>query len=174
MPKKITLANHYSNEELEKEIKSTRDGRYRLRLQAILLAQQGLKTKTIIQQLQIGNDTFFKWKRWYNKKGLVGIKEVSQGGRPEGNPKWDNTIFEALYKKLDAMEEYWSVPKMQEWIIETYSVEIPTSTIEYRLKVNGYSFKSSRPNPYKGDKDKQTTFKKRDYSWYSRDKNQTS
>lgn len=167
MPKKITLENHHSNEELEKEIKSTRDGRYRLRLQAILLIQQGVKTKIIIQQLQIGRETFFNWKRWYNERGLVGIKEVSKGGRAEGNPVWDNTIFEALYKKLDLMEEYWSVPKMQEWILKHYEVKIPDSTIEYRLKVNGYSFKSSRPNPYKGDKDKQDAFKKRDYSWYS-------
>jgi len=170
MPRKITLENHHTNDELEKEIKSTRDGRYRLRVQAILLAQEGLKSHEISEQLKIATVSFFKWKRWYNEKGLVGIKEVSQGGRPEGNPKWDNAIFEALYEKLDLMQEYWSVPKMQEWIIEHYNVEIPTSTIEYRLKVNGYSFKSSRPNPYKGDKEQQASFKKRDNSWYSTDK----
>ena len=161
MPKTITLKKHHTNQELEHELKYTKDGRYRLRIQAILLAQEGLKSHEIAEQLKIGKDTFFNWKRWYNERGLIGIKEVSKGGRPEGNPIWDKNIFENLYRKVDAMEEYWSVPKMQEWIIENHDVKIPYSTIEHRLKVNGYSFKSSRPNPYKGDKEKQCSFKKK-------------
>jgi len=161
MPKRITLKNHHTNEELEHELKYTKDGRYRLRIQAILLAQKGLKSHEIAEQLQIGKDTFFNWKRWYNERGLIGIKEVSKGGRPEGNPIWDNAIFKTLYEKLDSMEEYWSIPKMQEWIIENHKVKIPESTIGHRLKINGYSFKSSRPNPYKGDKEKQYAFKKK-------------
>lgn len=161
MARKITLKNHQSNEELERELKYTKDGRYRLRVQAILLAQEGLKSHEIVEQLKITPRTFFRWKRWYNERGLSGIKEVSKGGRPEGNPIWDNAIFEGLYAKLDAMEEYWSVPKMKEWLIEEYGVSIPNSTIEHRLKVNGYSFKSSRPSPYKGDEEKQKGFKKK-------------
>jgi len=161
MPKTITLKKHHTNEELERELKFTKDGRYRLRIQAILLAQEGFKSHEIVKQLKIGKDTFFKWKRWYNERGLKGIKEVSKGGRAEGNPIWDKNIFEDLYRELDAMEEYWSIPKMQEWIIEKHNVKIPKSTIEHRLKVNGYSFKSSRPNPYKGDKEEQDEFKKK-------------
>jgi transposase len=65
-----------------------------------------------------------------------------------------------LCDKLDLMEEYWSIPKMQSWIEENYGVKIPLSTIHHRLGVNGYSFKSSRPNPYKGDPNLQAAFKK--------------
>ena len=161
MAKAITIIKHHTQEVLEKEIKSTRDGRYRTRVQVIVLAMQGHSSKAITAQLMIGLDTFFTWLKWYNQKGLVGLKEVSRGGRPHGNPKWDDSIFEALFAQLDLMEEFWSVPKMQTWIEEHYDVFIPEQTIHYRLKRGGYTFKSSRPNPYKGDPNLQATFKKK-------------
>ena len=43
------------------------------------------------------------------------LKKIRITGRKEGNPKWENGIFEKLFKKVDTMEEYWSIPKMQEW-----------------------------------------------------------
>ena len=58
------------------------------------------------------------------------------------------------------MEEFYSVPKMQVWIKETYDATIPQNTIHNRLRDNGYTFKSSRPNPYKGDPNLQASFKK--------------
>jgi transposase len=110
--------------------------------------------------LIISRPALFRWVKWYNEKGLERIRDVSSGGRPEGNPKWDNSIFDALFAKLDAMEEFFSVPKMQVWIEETYGKKIPERTIHDRLRVGGYSFKSSRPNPYKGDPNLQAQFKK--------------
>jgi len=160
MAKPITLNRQHTTEELDHEIRRTRDGRYRLRLQAIVLVMEGLNAQTITERLKIGRDTFFRWVKWYNEKGLDGIKEVSKGGRPDGNPKWDDAIFEALFAKLDVMEEFFSVPKMAAWIESEYGVNIPERTIHARLKVGGYSFKSSRPNPYKGDHDLQAGFKK--------------
>lgn len=160
MAKAITIIRHNTEEELEKEIKTTRDGRYRIRAQTILLVMRGMSSKTIVAQLMIGLDTFFRWIKWYNEKGLKGIRDVSAGGRPEGNSKWDDAIFTALFAKLDLMEEFFSIPKMQSWIEETYNVSIPEPTIYYRLRINGYTFKSSRPNPYKGDPNLQAQFKK--------------
>lgn len=113
MAKAITIIKQHTKEELEKELKTTRDGRYRLRLQTLLLVHDKLSGAVIAKQLMIQRETVFKWVKWYNEKGLEGIKNVSSGGRPEGNPKWDDSIFEALFAKLDLMEEYFSVPKMQ-------------------------------------------------------------
>jgi transposase len=160
MAKPITINKQHTEQELEKEIKHTRDGKYRLRIQVILQAMQKKSSIEIHKNLLVNKDTIFRWVRWYNEKGLQGIKEVSKGGRKEGNPIWDNNIFDALCDKLDLMEEYWSIPKMQSWIEENYGVKIPLSTIHHRLGVNGYSFKSSRPNPYKGDPNLQAAFKK--------------
>jgi putative transposase len=160
MARKITIKEHETNEVIEQEIKRTQNGRYRLRLQAIYLVLQKHSSKTIQTQLMISKPTLFRWINWYNEKGIKGLKEVSKGGRSEGNPKWDDTMFTALFAKLDKMEEYWSVPKMQAWIVNTYNVTVPERTIHHRLKVNGYSYKSNRPNPYKGDPNLQATFKK--------------
>jgi transposase len=160
MAKAITLNNQHTAEALKQEIKQTRDGRYRLRLQAIVLIKEGLTAQTIAKQLMIGRDTFFRWVKWYNEKGLEGIRDVSKGGRSDGNPKWDTALFTALFVELDKMEEFWSVPKMQAWIEKEYDVVIPQRTIQNHLKKHGYSFKSSRPNPYKGDEKLQKHFKK--------------
>lgn len=160
MAKPITLNRQHAEAEIEQEIRRTKDGQYRLRLQAIRLVMERLSSREIIERLMIQPRTLFRWVKWYNEKGLEGIKKVSKGGRPEGNPKWDDAIFEALFAKLDTMEEFFSVPKMAAWIETEYGMVIPERTIHSRLKANGYSFKSSRPNPYKGDPDLQAAFKK--------------
>lgn len=160
MAKLITIIRQHTEEELERELKRTKDGRYRLRLQTILLVMKKYTSDQIRSQLLISKPALFKWVKWYNEKGLDGIKNVSAGGRSEGNPKWDNSIFEALYTKLDTMEEFWSIPKMQVWIEENFNAIIPQRTIHKRLTMGGYTFKSSRPNPYKGDPNLQAAFKK--------------
>lgn len=160
MAKLITIVRQHTEKELEHELKVTKDGRYRLRLHVILLVMQKCTSDQIRSKLLVSKPALFKWVRWYNEKGLEGIREVSKGGRKEGNPIWDDSIFQALFKKLDAMEEFWSSPKMSIWIEETYKVKIPERTIRSRLKSNNYSFKSSRPNPYKGDPNLQAAFKK--------------
>jgi len=160
MAKKITIKQDFSIGDIELEIKKTRDGRYRLRLQAVMLATQGLGSTLICKRLLINRKTLFVWIKLYNDKGLEGLRHISLGGRDKGCVKWDNEIFTALFNKLDAMEEFYSVPKMQVWIKETYDATIPQNTIHNRLRDNGYTFKSSRPNPYKGDPNLQASFKK--------------
>ena len=157
--KKLELKDHDSEEELKKEIKSTKDSRYQLKLRAVLMLKQGYSPKEIKKILLIAGSTYAKWIKQYNEYGKDKLKEHNSG-RKEGNPKWDKKIFEALMKKLDLMEEYWSVPKMIEWIKKEYGVSIPDSTIEYHLHKNNYSWKSNRPSSYKGDKEKQESFKK--------------
>jgi len=160
MAKTITLKTTISRDELQYQIKSTRDGRYRLRLQAVMLAMDGLGSLAIIKQLLIERKTLFRWIKLFNDKGIEGLKHICKGGRDKGCFKWDEEIFTALFTKLDNMEEFYSVPKMQSWIEDTYGITIPQNTIHNRLRANGYTFKSSRPNPYKGDPTLQASFKK--------------
>jgi len=158
--KKLELKDHDSEEELKKEIRATKNGRYELRLRTVLMLKQGYSPKAIKEILLISGSTYAKWIKQYNEEGKERLKKHGSG-RKEGNPKWDQRIFESLMKKLDLMEEYWSVPKMQKWIEEEYGVEIPDATIEYHLHKNNYSWKTNRPSPYKGDKKQQERFKKR-------------
>jgi len=160
MARKRTIVKQHSEEELKKIIRDTKDGRYRLRVQTILYVMQNKSTQEIHKQLMVSTYSIFNWLNIYNKEGLEGLRNITKGGRKEGNPKWDDAIFKALFKKLDQMEEYWSVPKMRVWIEKEFNVSIPERTIRHRLKVGRYSFKSSRPNPYKGDPNLQAAFKK--------------
>ena len=161
MAKKLTIQNLHTEEDLLKEIKKTQDGRYRLRVQAVLLLLQNKTTQDIVKQLLIGRHSLSRWTKLYNQHGLDGLKNFSSGGKPKGEHfKWSQDFFTALFAKLDNMEEFYSVPKMQSWIEETYNVTIPQNTIHNRLRANGYTFKSSRPNPYKGDPNLQASFKK--------------
>ena len=160
MGKKLELKNHDSKKELKEEIRKTKDGRYELKLRVILMAKEGYSPTEIKKILMIAGATYSRWIKQYNEEGKEGLKRYERG-RKEGNPKWDKKIFEELFKKLDKMEEYWSVPKMREWIKEEYKKDIPDSTIEYHLHKANYSWKTNRPSPYKGDKEKQESFKKR-------------
>jgi len=156
---KVILKDRDTVDELKKEIREARDGRYQLRLRAILMAKQGVKPVDIVDELLISIPTYYSWIHKYNNGGKESLKKHGSG-RATGNTKFKQSIFDELLKKLDDMTEYWSVAKMKEFIKEEYGVNIHNETIRIRLKKVGYSYKSSRPSPYKGDKEKQEEFKK--------------
>jgi len=156
---RINIAAHNTIEELEKEIKSRQPDRYRLRMQAILLAKQGKSGIDIQTILVISRHAYYSWIHKYNEGGLEKLKQYNRG-RKEGNPKYDTKIFKEVFKKLDEMDEYWSIPKMQKLVLELHSVKVPYETMRMRVKRAGYSYKSNRPSPYKGDPELQEEFKK--------------
>ena len=49
---------------------------------------------------------------------------------------------------------------MQKLVEEKHGVKIPCKTVRHRVKKAGYSYKSNRPSPYKGNKELQDEFKK--------------
>lgn len=57
--------------------------------------------------------------------------------------------------------------KMQKFVLELHDVQVPDETMRMRVKRAGYSYKSNRPSPYKGDEELQEEFKKR-YQKYGR------
>jgi len=157
--KAIELKNHDTENELLQEIRSTNNGRYQHRLRTILLAKRGITSKDIREELLISSATYSKWLKSYNEHGKEILKQHNSG-RKDGNPKYDAKIFKELFEKLDLMEEYWSVPKMQKLVFELHNVQVPDETMRMRVKRAGYSYKSNRPSPYKGDKELQDNFKK--------------
>jgi transposase len=157
--KPILLQREVSVPDLKSEIKKTTDERYKTHLRAILLFHEG-KTKTEVAQILIaGRRTVYGWVTAYNQKGKEGLK-TKPTGRPKGKRKWENQIFEDLAKEIDVSEKYWSIPLMVKWIEKNKKKTIPEQTIWYRMTQIRYSHKSSRPYPYKGDKEKQEVFKK--------------
>ena len=144
---------------LKKEIKKTKDEKYKTRLKAILSVKSGRTRKETAEALVVSLKSVTGWVKAYNKDGLRGLKS-KKTGRPKGKVEWDAAIFEKLAKAIDKSKQYWSIPLMQQWLREEEKKDIPESTLWYRIRQLGYSNKSSRPYPYQGDKEKQEEFKK--------------
>ena len=153
----LELKEHNTIEELKKEIRKTKDGRYLLRVQCILLRKEGMKPGEI-EELLISRNTYSKWIKRYNEKGLEGLKTKKPSGRKR---KWDRELFKELFEELDKNNRWWNVKRMQEFIKNKHNIEIPEDTVRKIVKKAGYySWKTSRLSPYKGDKEKQEEFKK--------------
>jgi transposase len=137
--------------QIRKAIKSTNDGILRLRLMVIekLISEPNLSLQKVAKALIVNREPVTKCLQLFNKGGIDALKP-KQAGRKEGNPKYDDTIFHKLIATLKAQETPWSVYQMQNHIKHTYNIEIPESTIYYRLSKMGYSKKAN--NEYKKSK----------------------
>ena len=158
MRKHILASSHTLDELIEAKNKSSDEGQ-KLRLRAIINIKKGKLIKQVSEELVVSRRSVGIWQNTYNERGIEGLK-TNKGGRKEGNPKWDTSIFKNLGKMIITKGGYWSIPKMQEWIQKKYKKMIPEQTVWYHLDKQGFSYKSSRPHPYKGDLKRQELFKK--------------
>ncbi|DAB30969.1 MAG TPA: hypothetical protein CFH84_01120 [Sulfurimonas sp. UBA12504] len=156
---RIKIAEHNPIDEIENEIKNVLPGRYRLRLQTIFLTKKGMHPEDIQKTLLVSKYAYYAWIHKYNSGGMESLKQHNSG-RKDGNPKYDDKIFIEVFEKLELMQEYWSIPKMQKLVLELHKIKVPYETMRMRVKRAGYSYKSNRPSPYKGDKALQEEFKK--------------
>ena len=157
--KKHTLSPHHTLAELIETKNKSSDAGQKFRLRAIINIKKGKLIKQVAEELSVSRKSVGVWRAAYNEKGVKGLVS-NKGGRIEGNPKWDTEIFDALGNNIKIAGGYWSVPKMQGWIKDTFKKTIPLQTIWYNVIVLGFSYKSARHHPYKGDKERQESFKK--------------
>lgn len=129
---------------IRRTIKHTSDGAYRLRLMIVekLLSEPDLSLQKVASLLIVNRETVAKCLQLFNKGGLDLLKP-KRAGRKEGNPKYEDGIFEDLVKKLEH-NNLWSVYNMQEYLKKTHKVVVPESTIYYRISKLGYSLRKSR------------------------------
>jgi transposase len=159
---KILLKHTNTYEELKSLLIKNKDELMKTRIKILLLVKKELTRKEISERLSVNIDTITDIIKRYNQKGIPSLK-TNKGGRLNGNPVWDSKIFDQLIIEIDKQDRYWSIPLMQEWIHKNYQVNIPEQTVWYRMnKMNRFSYKSSRPHPYLGNREKQESFKKKD------------
>lgn len=154
----ITIKEHDTVEALREKLRKASDEAYKTRLKAILLAKKGKKRFEIVEQLTVDPKSVTTWLARYNTGGTA-LLVSNKGGRPEGNPKWDAALFQALAGEI-TKGGYWSIPRMQEWLTKHHAVNIPEQTVWYRMDQLNYSYKSARPHPMQGNREKQDRFKK--------------
>lgn len=158
MKRHILASTHTLAELIEAKNKSSDQGQ-QLKLRAIINLKKGKPIKQVAAELLVSRQSLSLWRKGYNQKGLAGLL-TNKGGRKEGNPKWDAKIFDALTAHVKKTGGYWSVPLMQDWIQKKYHQTIPLQTIWYHLCLLEFSYKSARPHPYKGDPQRQASFKR--------------
>jgi len=154
----LTVSAHDSLHALHLAIIKTGDAAERTRLKAVCKAREGKKRKDIAEELMVSERSVGAWIKTYNAEGLAGLKTKATGRKP-GAQKWAPSIFDALAAEIDK-GGYWSIPRMQEWISEHQHKDIPEQTVWYRMDQLDYSYKSSRPHPVQGNKERQEAFKK--------------
>jgi transposase len=154
----LTVVEHDTEAELREKLRHAHDEAYKTRVKAVLLAMQGKKRYEISQQLTVDLKSVTVWVQKYNTGGTAALA-TNKGGRPEGNPKWDASIFTDLAKEIDK-GGYWSIPRMQEWLKENLKKEIPEQTVWYRMDQLKYSYKGARPHPVQGNTERQEAFKR--------------
>ncbi len=154
----LTVVHHDTATELKEKLRTATDEAFKTRVKAVVLAIKGYPRYEIVERLTVDAKSVTTWVQRYNKGGTDALI-TSKGGRPEGNPKWGNNLFVNLATEIDK-GGYWSIPRMQEWLKEHHNLDIPEQTVWYRMDKLNYSYKSARPHPIKGDKNRQETFKK--------------
>ena len=157
----IKLKNKDTIAELKKAIKKSNDDGQKTRLRAIIKLKENDSRTIVAKELIIDQKTLRSWIKKYNAGGVINLI-MPKGGRPKGSLKWSKKIFKRLAKEINKGDRCWSLPLMQDWIHKEEKEFIPISTIWYHLKLNNFTYKSLRPHPYLGDKNKQEIFKKKD------------
>lgn len=161
--KPISLKQTHTLRQLSAILNKTKEPLERNRIKVLIEIKKGKTKAEVAETFKMERGTIIDWIKAYNTSGLKGLK-TNKGGRAEGNPVWNDTIFAKLITQIDKQDQYWSIPLMQQWILKKYKKEIPEQTVWYRMyKMNNFSCKSSRPTPYLGDKKEQNVFKKKAY-----------
>jgi len=156
----LEIKNHDDVETLREEIRHTDDGKYQLRLRAILMRKEGAKSIQIQRELRIGPQTYARWVKKYNEGGKEALARIKPGNK-KGRVIWNPAIFDALVEHVKKTQGYWNIPRMQQWIEKEYGMKIPYETLRGHVKKRGLSYKSARPSPYLGDEEAKEDFKKR-------------
>ena len=159
MTKHTELCVHDTQSQLEKALKQATDPVLKGRLKAIVLRKQSLNPQEIAVRLLVSDRAVRLWITLYNTNGTSGLIPKTPGRKKGDGITWDTSLFDDLAHEIDK-GGYWSIPRMHEWLREHRGKDIPEQTVWYRMNQLNYSYKSARPHPVQGNKEKQDAFKK--------------
>jgi transposase len=145
--------NSAEKQRLEEQHASTRDGKEKDRLKAILLFSEGWSAEMIGQALRLHQTTISRHLNEYHHGKLS-----SENGGSES--KLSESQTEELIAHLTE-QTYKSTESIIIYVNETYGVEYTVAGFNKWLHRNGFSYKKAKGRPYKADTEEQKKFIKK-------------
>ena len=156
------VANHLSSERLRRIAKQQTQAKLLLRLQAVVLAQEGHTAPEIAKILSVTYRTVQYWIQRYNRRGLDGLRDLRRGGNQR---KLTDQQEQQIKKYLDcqADDPAGGVRRgqdLRQWINQQFGVLYSLPGIYDLLHRLGYRCLMPRPRHRKADPGLQAAFKK--------------
>lgn len=122
-----------------------------IRIEAIHRLTNGEEVSTIAQSLEISRQTLFRWKRLYEKGGLVALTARPNPGRPPAlTPDQLSKLREALLAppaRVGLVGRFWSLKRVADYIRMLKGPDYSNSNVSRLLISMDLSIKSlRRPN----------------------------
>ena len=156
------VANHLSSEKLKGIAKQQSQAKLLLRLQAVVLAQDGHTAPEIAKILSVTYRSIQYWIQRYNRQGLDGLRDLRRGGNQRKlSDQQEQQIKRYLdYQADDPTGGVRGGQDLRQWIHQQFGVLYSLPGIYDLLHRLGYRCLMPRPQHRKADPQRQRAFKK--------------
>ena len=156
------VCSDISYEELIKKAKKTRDGRLRIRIQAIALLTKDKKQKEVAEALGISIRAIRNWIDRYNAEGIDGFNEKPRSGAPVKLKNIDgfrDRVVKGPLLRTDGLVT-WSGGQLRKILNKEFQSEYSLSGVYNLLHRLNLSRLSPRPRHPYSNPEEQEAFKK--------------
>jgi transposase len=172
LPKGHKFMRGVSTAKLKAAYKKETSKKAKMRLLVALKRRQGESIDQIAGDLEMGRRTVHSWLRRFVKRGLKGVHDVKQPGRPRRLTEWQlRRLREDLIsgpEKFGFRKQLWTTRMVQEHVHRKYGVSYVDRHMRRLLRRLGFSSQKPRPVHYKANEREQERFKKTSpRSWQS-------
>ena len=156
--------SEHSIDKLKKLYKSERHPKAKLRLLCATLRKKGYSISEISKNLEVPRMTISDWLRRLYKKGLDGIYDKKQSGRPNKLTRKELNELEGIVEKSPQEQNLpfiiWSTKLVRDFIEDKYGVSYELRQTRNIVRNLGFSPQKPRPKHRKASMKIQEDFKK--------------
>jgi len=162
MPKRLTLENHLTEQQLRRKYLSCRHSQEKKRWQALYLIAQGTVAARVAEQLGMSAQWMSETVHRYNAGGVEGVKNKSKN---QGSKSLTEKQVKELEQKIEsgktADERLSSAPQVKRWVAETTGTEVHRTTAWRMLVKLDFTRQVPRPaHQARASEQEQADFKK--------------
>lgn len=156
------VTEHHSIDQLRELIKAERSAKIARRLQAVLLAKQGLTAPQIAKLVPMSRRIIQNWVYRYNGFGSEGLADRYRGGNKNKLDRYQQQQLQAHIDKAadDPHDGIRRGQDVRQWLKEQFGVCYSLSGVYEVLHRLGYRPLMPRPRHHKADLQAQEAFKK--------------